>query len=156
MSKGNLAKGPISPEVVTKIVANLTKTIEELKQYEVNLTESEKTHIPKAGELKGTFIDKGLQYMKTNPIYLSGTMDTDEANNDRTTQLQAINLNEQVKIIEQILHDLAIAAGSDAYIAVLDYYNSVKRSADKGDASAKQIAADLGRAFNRNTNDIIP
>lgn len=156
MSKGHLAKGPIAPDVLTAAVDSIKQLIETLKPYEVNLSEEEKKHIPKSGDRTTAFVEKGIGYMRSNPEYLSGVMNADEAANDRLTQKQAIDLNEQIKIIAQMLTDLSIAAGSDAYTAVLDYYSSVKRAADKGSASAKQITEDLGVIFKKSDGDPIP
>lgn len=156
MSKGNLAKGPIEPDVLAEAVKSIKELIELLTPYEVNLSEEEKKRIPKSGDRTTAFVDKGIGYMKTNPEYMSGVMDIDETANDRETQKQAVDLNEQIKIIAQMLTDLSIAAGSDSYTAVLDYYSSVKRSADKGDAAAKQIAEDLGVIFKKSGGDPVP
>lgn len=156
MSNPNSTVGPIPPEQFTEAVNGLKSFIDSLKPYAVNLSEEEKKHIPKSGERTCAFVDKGIGYMKTNPEYMNGLMSEEVTSNNRLTQQQAIDLNEQVNIVYQLLNDLAIATGSEAYLSVLDYYNSVKRAADKGDAPAKQIAEDLGVIFKKSGGDPIP
>ena len=149
MSKGNLVSGPIPADKYKNALKNIKDLLSVLKPFEVNLTEEEKKRIPKSGERIAAFIEKSIMYMNSNPEYMNGVMNAKEAENDRVTQKQAIELTEKLNIVLQILNDLYIAAGSDAYVASLDYYHSVKRSVERGDASAKQISEDLSKAFRR-------
>jgi hypothetical protein len=149
MKKGNLVNGPITPQDMKSLENSVKQIIKTLDGYNVNLSEDDKQRLPKAGKRITTFVDSGLRYMKSNPEYLSGLMNSNEAQNDRITQKQSIKLIEQVNIVTQLLTDLQIAAGSDAYMQILDYYQIVKREADKGNTSAKRIADDLGGLFKK-------
>ena len=149
MAKGNLVNGPISVVDMKALDNHFKQILKIIQPFDVNLTEDEKKRLPKTGDKKLAFIEKALSYMNTNPEYASGTMNLKEARNDKDTQDQAIQLIERANVVMAKLIDLKIAAGSDVYVIALAYYNNVKRDADIGDATAKEIVDDLGAIFKK-------
>jgi hypothetical protein len=156
MSSNNLVHGPIPAKDMQQLENHLKGMMKILSAFKVDLNADDKKRMPKASDKTYTFINKCLGLMKSHPEFLTGMMDPNEASNDKKTQEQANVLKEETNIVVQLLHDLAIAAGSEAYSVALDYYQSVKRYADKGDASAVQLADDLGKLFRKSSSSDEP
>lgn len=70
---------------------------------------------------------------------------------DATTQL--LPILRSVEQVESNLSDTAMMAGSEAYVAALSYYNSVKMAAKMNIPGAKPIYDDLRKRFVRRSSD---
>ncbi len=149
MSKGKLISGIIPEQVVIDILENAKQALLSLTPYEVAITNEEKRHIPKAGDLSQPFIEKGFEYSKTDSNYLPSYLNTTEIENDfnRAKQSDSI-LREALKIVA-IVTNISICSKSDLYVAMLDFYNNCNRAAKNGDARAKVIADEMGKLFKK-------
>ena len=147
MPVGDLFKGPIPQPILDEITTKQNEIQELLQPYKVNITEDEKRHIPKAADETHPFLEKGIEYAESDPDYLSNTLDINELKSDRAAHLDVATLERQGDINQKLLTNIAITAGSDIFIAILDYYASARRAAKRGDARAKVIADELGERF---------
>ena len=147
MPVGDLFTGPIPNEVLEQVTTKQNEIRELLQPYKVNITEDEKRHIPKAADETHPFLEKGLEYAESDPEYLSRTLDIDELNSDWNAHLDVARLERNGDIGQKLLTNIVITAGSDIFVAILDYYASARRAAKRGDARAKTIADELGKRF---------
>jgi hypothetical protein len=147
MPSGNLNVLPIPDEVITN-VNNLLQQIEAaLQPYIVTLTDEERKTIAKVSDKTVAFVTKVNDYSTTNPQFVPAFMNAGDLAIDVENYQK---LNPVLRMVQQIadqVSDTAMVAGSEAYIASLMYYGSVK-SADKNKvADARAIYEDLSKRF---------
>jgi len=128
----------------TESVAKLKTT---LTPYLISLTPDERQELPKMKDKTIGFVTKVIGYISTNPEFAPPYLNTSEMTKD----LAAVNaLNNFLKPLQQIvagLDDTVMEAGSEAYVAALSYYNSVKQAAKTNVPNAKTIYEDLKERF---------
>jgi hypothetical protein len=129
---------------INELVAELKKAI---APYVHALTKDEIKGITKMGDKTVAFVSKIKDYTGTNPEYVPNFMSVP----DFVVDVNAVNtLSPLAKTIKQINDDLAdtiMLSGSEALVAALVYYGSVKYNASQGQASAKTIYEDLKKRF---------
>ncbi len=131
-----------------KIVTDAFKLIKTtLAPHLISLTTEERNALPKMGDKTVAFVNKVVDYTKTNPQFTPQFLDTSELEQD----VNAVNtLRPLVAIANEIftsLDDTAMLSGSEAYTAALMYYNNTK-IADKGNVqAAKSVYSDLSERF---------
>jgi hypothetical protein len=147
MGNENRISITISPEDKTAIEAAVTTLKTKLQPYLIALTNEERRAIPKVNEKTFSFMDKSISYINSNPEFAPPYLNVPELTKDVTA---AEVLNTIFKPLNQIttgLDDTTMLAGSEAYVAVLSYYNSVKEAAKRDIPNAKTIYEDLRQRF---------
>ena len=147
----NIVSIKISPADLTKVL-EAVKTIElTLKPYLISLTADQRRELPKMSDKTAPFVSKVLDYVETNAQFAPSYLNVEELKTD----LQAVtDLTQIFRPIEQIyenLNDTMTQAGSEAYVASLAYYNSVKQAAKMNIPDAKTIFNDLKVRFEKAT-----
>ena len=99
------------------------------------------------GEGTVRFVDKTLEYAGTNPEFLPPYVDIEELKKDVSAVKDLMRIYIPLKQLISMLDDTMMEAGSEAYVAALTYYNSVKVGAKRKVDGAKIIADDLGQRF---------
>ncbi len=149
MSKGNLISKVIPPNVVTQVLQKQSEINVLLAPYYTNLSGTEKHNFPIVSEERIPFVTKGMQFIATDPVFLAPYIDAPELQQDYTL----FNASRQMLIpLQQTtlnISNLNTLAGSDVYVVLLAYYQSVQRAAQQGNARAKVIYDELYKAFNR-------
>lgn len=134
---------------VTEINAAIETLKTKLQPYLIALTPEDRKMLPKMSDKTIPFVDKALDYAQNSPQFAPQYMNVPEMKID----LDALNtLTEFYRPLEQIisgLDDTMMLSGSEAYIAALSYYNSVKMAAKMNVPAAKPIYDDLKERFNR-------
>ncbi|MDF9795048.1 hypothetical protein OKW21_000311 [Catalinimonas alkaloidigena] len=110
----------------------LTKKLQEisalLKSYLIALQPAEHQSLPKMSDKTIPFVEKVLEYTKSNPEFTPSYLQVDEMEID----IQAVDdLRRLYREVEQLcknLDDTMMLSGSEAYAAALAYYNSVKQA----------------------------
>lgn len=124
---------------------------EKLLPHLIALTPAEIRELPKMSDKTIPFVNKVVGYAASNPEFLPPFVETAEMNKD----VSSVNLlNGFLNKLEQVttgLEDTIKLAGSEAYIAALSYYNSVKQAARVNVTNAKTIYDDLKVRFPQNT-----
>ncbi|WKN40797.1 hypothetical protein [Tunicatimonas pelagia] len=114
-----------------------------LHPYLITLTPEERKVIPKMSNRSVPFVEKVSDYAKTNPELGPAYLDVEELEIDLQSVRCLSQLTQQVQTIRSSLGDTAMLAGSEAYVASLAYYNSVKGASKLNIAGAKSIYDDL-------------
>lgn len=140
---------------VTEINAAIETLKTKLQPYLIALTPEDRKLLPKMSDKTIPFVDKALDYAQNSPQFAPQYMNVPEMKID----LDALNtLTEFYRPLEQIisgLDDTMMLSGSEAYIAALSYYNSVKMAAKMNVPAAKPIYDDLKERFNRKSKTAV-
>ncbi len=138
----------ITAAEVQKVTDALKVVNDTLAPYLVALTPDERQALPKMNDGTLPFVQKALDYATTNPQFVPAYIDVPElkVDVDATDSLLQID-RPLVQLAESLTHTV-ILCGSEAYVAALAFYNSVKQAAKMKVPGAEPIAKDLGERFN--------
>jgi hypothetical protein len=147
LPKDNLISVEISPEDLAKVNTALEMINSVLKPVLKTLSPEDRLQLPKMGDKTLAFVQKAVDYSITYPQFMPPFTDGAEFKKD----LAAVNTLNQIfrplLNLTQMLDDSILMAGSDAYIAALSYYNTVKQATKVNANNAKTIYDDLSRRF---------
>lgn len=156
MSIENRVSVVIPPEVKQAVLQKLTEVDELLKPFLIALTPEERKALPKMADGSTPFVGKALGYAKTNPQFVPAYVNIPELEIDFNA---VIDLTEFAHICDKIsdgLSDTSLLSGSEAYVAALSYYNSVKNAAKMNVPGAKAIYDDLKKRFESKSSGTPP
>jgi hypothetical protein len=147
MSKENLVSIQIS-DADLNTVNEAYKTIQSvLKPYLVTISTEERKTLPKMNEKTLPFVKKVMEYMVSHSEFSPSYVNPDEMKKDVTAFETLNKIGSPLEELSTAITDTTILAGSEAYIASLAYYNSVKQAVKMNQASAKVIFEDLKTKF---------
>jgi hypothetical protein len=147
MGNDNRVSITIPLEVKAAIDAAILTVKTNLQPYLIALTPDERRALPKISDKSISFMDKTLSYVNTNPEFAPQYLNAAELTKDVNA---AEVLNSFANPLEQIftgLEDTIMLSGSEAYIAALSYYNTVKEAARRDVPNAKPVYEDLRQRF---------
>lgn len=138
------------PEADLQAVKDALSTIQTtLAPYLLALTPDQRKTIPKMSDGTEPFVGKVMDYATGDAQFAPPYMDVPEMKKDFEATSQLLPLLRMVEQIESNLNDTVMMAGSEAYIAALSYYNSVKMAAKMNVPGAKPIFDDLKKRFSK-------
>ena len=136
------------PEADLQAVKDALNTINStLSPYLLALTPEQRKTIPKMSDGTEPFVGKVMDYATSDAQFVPPYMDVPEMKKDFDATSQLLPLLRMVEQLESNLNDTAMMAGSEAYVAALSYYNSVKMAAKMNVPGAKPIYDDLRKRF---------
>jgi hypothetical protein len=137
----------LKPEDLKKVLDALVVVNTTLKPYLIALTPDERKELPKMRDGTMPFVKKSMEYAQTNAAFVPAYIDV----NELKTDLDAVDALSQIfRPVEQLylnLEDTITLSGSEAYVASLAFYNSVKQAAKINVPGAKAIGDDLSARF---------
>ena len=139
----------IPAEVITQAVDLATQLNTLLAPYMQALTAAERHGILKMGDKTIAFVNKALDYAQTQPQFAPTYMNTKELANDVEVVDGLTRIEQPVVNLASQLNDTIMIGGSEAYVAALMYYNSVKEAVKRNVPAAKAIYDDLKARFDR-------
>lgn len=147
MSNGNQISLVMPDEVVAGAKQHFTDAAQIVSPFLMNLTPEEIKELPKMGDKSYSFVTKALEYMKIPgtpiPSYLNvADIEVDLKGYDTIRQV----LQTVMPTID-MLNDSMTLSGSEAYTAVLAYYNYIKGAAKSNVPGAQTIYDDLSARF---------
>ena len=148
MSISNIVTRQVAENVKADVLGKLNNARQMLKPFYITLSDNQKRQLVKAGGGSQAFLEKSIDYAKTNPDFLPRFVDEQELNNDFLAYRAIREVERNLLRLVAEINDLSIDSGSDTFIALLAYYNSAKRAAAMGNSEAKAIVEDLGSRFN--------
>jgi hypothetical protein len=143
----NIISIQIPESDIKQVMEYLSKIQEVLKPYLIALSPDERQRMLKMGDKTVSFVDKTLDYVKSNPEFVPTYMNVLEFEKDATAVKNLMSMLNPVVQIEQGINDTEMLAGSEAYTAALIYYNSVKQAAKNNIPNAAAIYDDLSKRF---------
>ncbi len=97
------------------------------------------------------FVSKVLDYVETKAQFAPSYLNVEELKTDLQVVAVLTQIFRPVEQIYENLNDTITQAGSEAYVASLAYYNSVKQAAKMNIPDAKTIFNDLKVRFEKET-----
>lgn len=143
----NIISIQIPESDVKQVLEYLSKIQEILKPYLIALSPEERRQLLKMGDKTVSFVEKTLDYVKSNPEFVPAYMNVLEFEKDATAVKNLVSMLNPITQIEQGVDDTEMLAGSEAYTAALIYYNSVKQAAKNNIPNAAAIYDDLSKRF---------
>ncbi|MBI9072546.1 MAG: hypothetical protein JEY94_13170 [Melioribacteraceae bacterium] len=137
----------IPPEILTEVETAVATIKEKLSPYLVALTPSERHELPKMRDKTIPFVEKTLNYAESSPEFAPPYMKVDEMKVDVTAVENLKSVLNPIQQIDSNLDDTVMVCGSEAYVAALSYYNSVKLASKMDIPNAKPIYDDLKQRF---------
>lgn len=130
-----------------QVIIKLQEISNILKPYLIALTPEDRKTIAKMSDKTLPFVEKALDYAQSNPEFTPAYMSVPELQIDmKAVQDMTTILQYMIPICDNV-SDTEMLSGSEAYLAALTYYNSVKHAAKMNVPSAKAIYDDLSKRF---------
>jgi hypothetical protein len=149
MALDNLVAVQIPPADLESIRTKVAEIESLLNPYLISLSPQKRKELPKMGEGTGPFVNKALEYAKTNPQIVPPFVNISSFDID----VSAVTvLNTILRPLQQLvskLDDTIVLSGSEAYVAALNVYHSVKQASKTNVAGTKTIFEDLKVRFDR-------
>ena len=136
------------PEADIQAVKDALNTIQTtLAPYVMALTPEQRKTIPKMSDGTEPFVGKVMDYATSNPQFAPPYMDVPEMKKDFDAVSALLPFLRTADQLVSNLNDTTMMAGSEAYVAALSYYNSVKMASKTNIPGAKAIYDDLSKRF---------
>jgi len=136
----------ISAANLTAIKTKINE-IKALLPFLINLTAEERQTIPKMGDDTLSFVSKALEYAQNNPNLVPPYVDIVEMNKDFKLAADLISILQPLNQLQEGVDDSNMAAGSEAFVTALAFYNTVKYAAKQNVPGAEAIYNDLKTRF---------
>ena len=101
------------------------------------------------GDKSIAFVEKALDYAKSNPEFAPAYLNIPELQIDLRAVQDLTAIWQLLEPLTNNVNDTEMLSGSEAFQAALAYYNSVKHAAKMNVPSAKAILDDLKKRFDR-------
>lgn len=131
----------------TAIQDALSVLMNKLNPHLKTLNAKERRTLPKMGDGTEPFVEKTIDYAKSNPQFLPPYVQVDDIEVDFTAVQVLNNYIRPLRQVLDALEDTTMLAGSEAYVAALSYYNSVKLGQRMNMPGAESIYEDLRTRF---------
>lgn len=126
---------------------NTLKSLSE--KYLIALTPAERKNKLKMGDKSIPFVEKVLEYTKSNPKFVTEFMDVKALENDFKSVLELSNLLRPIAQLQSGFNDTILLAGGEALSNALIYYGTVKQAAKNNVPDAKTIYEDLKKRYEK-------
>jgi hypothetical protein len=147
MSQENRISLKLAPQQFLEI-QNVIKVIEDrLKPHLIALTPVERQQIPKMSDGSIPFVQKALEYAQTNPTLVPSFLNVSELKVDFDAVELLLQVFRPIEKLHMNLQDTITLSGSEAYVASLAFYQSVKQAAKMNVPGAKAVAEGLKPRF---------
>ncbi len=146
----NLISVEIPEPVLQSVRAHLAAINAELNPYLPDISPDMLDGMPRMADGREPFVGKALDFSATNPQFNPPYLDVAELRKDLQAYRDLTPIYYELEQITNRVKVAYIAAGSEAYVASLTFYNTVKQAVKVGLASAKPILDALRVLFERN------
>lgn len=147
MSNSNQISLSIPPEVVEQVKQLYSQANSILAPYLISLTNDQKAGVPKMGEKSIPFVTKGAEYLSIPATPAPPYIEPIELNIDLKAHETLRQIRQVAAPTVEMIDDTMLLCGSEAYVAVLAFYNYLKGAAKMGVPGAKTIYEDLSSRF---------
>ena len=137
----------LSQTDITEINDAIATLAAKLQPILIALEADDKKSLAKIGGKGVSFVDKTVQYAINNSEFLPPFISSEELKKDFDAFNMLNNFLRPLMQITKNLDDTATLCGSEAILAALAYYNSVKQAVKMGVPNAKTIYDDLSIRF---------
>ena len=135
------------PAEAQQVLDHLTAALAVLQPYLIALTPEQRKTLPKMSDGNLPFVQDCLQFSVSNAQFAPPFLDVSELKKD-VEVVQVLNPMDNLAVtLASLLNDTMMLAGSEAYVAALAYYNSVKLANKMNIPGAKVIYETLKKRF---------
>lgn len=128
-------------------VLDAIQTIRTKLPFLINLSMDERRSLPRIADKTLAFDQKCAGYMAARPELVPGFVDTAELAKDRTLAADLHDIARELTQVAEGVSDTTMLALSEAYMADLSFYQSVRQAAQRGVVGADSIYSDLNQRF---------
>lgn len=146
----------IPPDVLAQVLDLQTQVKNLLGPYMVALTPDERRGIPKMSDKTVTFVSKTLEYANAYPQFAPAYLNVAGLQIDVKAVDDLTSVEQLVENVALQLNDSIMISGSEAYVAALTFYGSVKEAARRNVPAAKAIYDDLKVRFEQSKKKAVP
>ena len=143
----------ISVEIPQTVLSEVNQKLQDCKTllapYLKALTTDDRKSLFKMGDKTVATVQKVKSYLDTNPEFVPAYMDQQEFLKDENVVTGLSPISNLVNQLASDLSDTITLAGSEALMASMLYYGTVKEAASKGVATAKPVYEDLSQRFSK-------
>jgi hypothetical protein len=143
----NLISGAITDAEMAKITDAVTQITTVLKPILKNLTPAERQGMAKMGDKTLAFVGKAQEYSAQNPALNPSYLDVAEAKADFELAQKLETILKMLQPLAQSVEDTLMMAGSDAYLAALEFYFAVKGATRTNVPGSTTLYEDLKQRF---------
>ena len=131
-----------------KAIDGALKVLEDkLGPHLKTLDAKERRSLPKMADGTVPFVEKALSYAKTNPEFLPAYVKVEDIEVDMDSVSLLTGYRRRMDQLSQSLEDTITLSGSEAYVATLSYYQSIKVGSRMKMPGASEIYKDLQTRF---------
>jgi hypothetical protein len=144
----------ISASISTEAAAMLLTKISEVKNampFLTDLSPEERRALPKMGDKSRAFVSRCVQIAQQDDSFLPKKFSVAEFAEDHALSEALEPIRQQLAKLLELVEDTQLLAGSEAYIAALEVYNSAHR-AGKG-SGLDDLIDQVGKRFARRRKD---
>jgi hypothetical protein len=123
-----------------------------LDDFMITLTEEDRRTLLKMGNASKPFVEKTMEFMDSNPEFISPLIKTEEMRSKFELIQLLIPFFRELKQISRNLDDTLMMLGSDVMVSANDYYHSVKRAKSMRIKNAQPIYLELHKRYQRKPN----
>ena len=143
----NLVSVKLTDKEIDTIKKSLQTINDTLAPHGVALTNTERRRLPKMSDKSLPFVEKSLQYAEKHPTLVPAFVNVPEFKIDVQAAQVLRDLMQDARQVCDLLDDTTLMAGSEAYVAALAFYNSVKMGTRMNVPTARPIYEDLKQRF---------
>jgi hypothetical protein len=154
-----IVKNQVSAALTDQDIADIDQAMAILMAkftFLISLTTEQRMSGMKIGEKSVNFVEKTLEYSKSNPELVPAYLDLTEFGGDFKLSRELLYTLRKLKPFVQNLEDTATETGIEALSAAMVFYNSVKTAAKQGVLSAIPIYEDLQKRFPGASGQAVP
>ena len=156
MAQSNQISIVIAPELHDQMMKHVAELRELLKPFTHALSIDERRSLTKMGDKTHPFVQKALEYARTNKEFIAPSIDAAEWQKDYDGWEKLHPLKNQLAQLLSDVDDTILLLGAESYDPARFYYTLAKEAASRGDSSAKPIVEDLSRRFVKASRKKIP
>jgi hypothetical protein len=134
----NRISASISEDTIQEIQLGLDKIRERLP-FLVRFLEDNRPYLLEIGEHLRPFMEQSLVDAKAHPNLVPPFLDIEELERDLNLFAQLLQLLKPMEELTSLLHDTAMAAGSDAFETAVVFYKRARMGAKLGDPEATEV-----------------
>ncbi len=142
----NYISAEIDSETITEVLGHLT-AIKTKIPFLLKLETNTKKSLASMDDNRAPFVAKCLHYGLSEPNVVPPYVDLNELKRDLDLFNNLQSIAREINRLADMVNDTRIAAGTDAYVASLSLYNSVKQASKMNVPGTKAIFDDLKKAF---------
>lgn len=147
MSQKNQISFNIPEADLAEIKSAIATLQEKLLPHLVKLSPDERQELLKMGDKTVAFVQKSLEYCKSNPDLVPPFVNVNELAVDFAAVETIRNIYQPMLQITNALSDTMAISGSEALSASLIFYSSVKNATRSSNQKAETIYKDLANRF---------